>query len=210
MLKIVGSGFGRTGTRSLKDALEQLGFAPCHHMSEVMANPPQVAVWTERAAGGTPDWTGAFAGYAAQVDWPGAHVWADLLTAFPEAKVLHTHRDPEIWWASFSKTIGKLMNVHGAMALPPHVQDMLTACESMIMMETFGTMAPDRETAVAAYLRRLEEVRARVPADRLLVYDVAEGWAPLCAFLGVAVPEAPFPHRNRSAEFWEALGGEPA
>ncbi len=209
-LQIIGSGFGRTGTRSLKDALEHLGFDPCHHMYEVMANPPQVAFWKERAAGGTPDWTKAFEGYAAQVDWPGAHVWADLLDTFPQAKVLHSHRDPDVWWASFSKTIGKLMNVHGDMPLPPHVEEMLTACEAMIMMETFGTMTPDAGTAKAAYMRRLEQVRAAVPENRLLVYDVAQGWGPLCAFLGVPVPEAPFPHRNRSEDFWESLGGEPA
>ena len=209
-LKIIGSGFGRTGTRSLKDALEHLGFAPCHHMYEVMANPPQVAFWKDRAAGGAPDWARAFDGYSAQVDWPGAHVWEDLLRTFPDARIIHSHRDPDVWWASFSKTIGKLMNVHGGMDLPPHVQEMLTACERMIMLETFGSMTPDAATAKAAYTKRLEEVRARAPADRLLVYDIAEGWDPLCRFLGVARPDAPFPHRNRSADFWASLGGEPA
>jgi len=209
-LQIIGSGFGRTGTRTLKDVLEQLGFGPCHHMAEVFGNPPQVAHWSAAARGEAVDWTAAFDGYAAQVDWPGAHVWKQLHAAFPEAKVLHSHRPVDVWWGSFSKTIGKLMRVHEGMDLPPHGTEMLRATGDMIMTETFGTVSPDEATAKAAYEARLDEVRATVPPEQLLVYDVAEGWEPLCAFLGVPVPDAPFPHRNRRAQFWESLGGEPA
>jgi len=209
-LQIIGSGFGRTGTKSLKEALEHLGFGPCHHMYEVIANPPQVAHWQALVDGRHVDWAEVFDGYVAQVDWPGAHVWRATLEAFPDAKVIHTHRPPEIWWASFSKTIGKLMQVHSDMPLPPHIEDMMTAAEVMIMEQTFGMRHPDAETAKAAFMQRLEDVRDTVPAERLLVLDVAEGWEPICAFLDVPVPAEPFPHRNRRNDFWEALGGEPA
>ena len=186
-LQIIGSGFGRTGTRTLKDVLERLGFGPCHHMMEIFANPQQVAHWSSAAAGRPVDWPQAFDGYASQVDWPGAHVWKQLHEAFPEAKVLHSHRPVDVWWGSFSKTIGKLMRVHDEMDPPPHAA-----------------------TAKAAYAARLADVRATVPPEQLLVYDVAEGWAPLCAFLAVPMPAEPFPHLNRRAQFWESLGGEPA
>ena len=111
-LQVIGSGFGRTGTRSLKEALELLGFGPCHHMEQVFENPTQVAFWQAIAGGETADWEKVFAGYSAQIDWPGCHVWRELAAAYPEAKVIHSHRDPEKWRGSFSQTIGKLMTRH--------------------------------------------------------------------------------------------------
>src|SRR6056297_3188190 len=170
-LRIIGSGFGRTGTRSLKDALEHLGFGPCHHMAEVFQNPPQVDHWTALAKGQPVEWRDVFDGYVSQVDWPGAHVWRQLADAFPDALVLHSHRPADIWWGSFSKTIGKLMRVHDGMEMSPHGAAMMQACADMIMVQTFGMASPDEATAKAAYERRLAEVRAAIPAERLLVYD---------------------------------------
>jgi len=96
-LKVIGSGFGRTGTKSLKDALEYLGFGPCHHMYELLENPPHVAVWQAVSRGETRDWEAVFEGYQSQIDWPGAHYWSELVTAFPEAKVVHSMRPEEKW-----------------------------------------------------------------------------------------------------------------
>src|SRR5271165_5153635 len=107
-LAVIGSGFGRTGTLSLKNALETLGFGPCHHMEEVFGHPEQVTHWQAVAAGGTVSWDTVFAGYRSQVDWPGAHVWRQLAEAYPEAKVIHSIRPEEAWWKSFSATIGTL------------------------------------------------------------------------------------------------------
>ena len=208
--EIIGSGFGRTGTRSLKEALEMLGFGPCHHMTEVFQNPAQVDHWTALAEGREVDWETVFAGYVAQVDWPGAHVWRELTVAFPDAKVLHSHRPPEIWWGSFSKTIGRLMQDREGLEISPHGAEMLRAFGELIMAETFDTNTPDEAAATAAYEQRLADVRAAVPADRLLVYDVSDGWRPLCSFLGVPVPAEPFPFLNRRSEFWQGFGGEPA
>ena len=209
-LKIIGSGFGRTGTRTLKEALETLGFGPCHHMEEVFANPGQVPFWQAIAAGEDVDLAEVFDGYVSQVDWPGAHVWRELAIAFPDAKVIHSTRPEEAWWASFSRTIGKLIDRYQGMPLPPHVRDMLDVGKSFVAEATFDGKIADKASAIAAFRARQAEVEAAIPADQLLVYDVAQGWEPLCAFLGVAVPEVDFPHRNRKDDFWAVLGGEPA
>lgn len=208
-LKIIGSGFGRTGTKSVKDALEKLGFAPCHHMYEVVDNPPQVKFWQDVAAGRSVDWNEVFKGYHSQVDWPGAHVWRELSEAFPDAKVLHTRRPESSWVKSFSRTIGKFMHTYSQMELPPHIKDMLDATSHMIGTETFKTGFEDPEGLLAAYRQRTEDVQAAIAPERLLIFDVAEGWEPLCAFLDVPVPEVPFPHENLRADFWERFGGEP-
>jgi len=208
-LTVIGSGFGRTGTMSLKDALEQLGFGPCHHMEEVFEHPEQVAHWQAFASGETVDWSAVFAGYSSQVDWPGAHVWRELAAAFPEAKVVHSVRPEESWWNSFSKTIGKFFASYQQIQLPPHVRAMSDVMIEMVAQGTFGGQFADRATALAAYNKRNEQVRATIPSERLLVFDVAEGWGPLCRFLDVPVPDSPFPHRNKIAEFWELVGGNP-
>jgi hypothetical protein len=208
-LSIIGSGFGRTGTKSMKEALERLGFAPCHHMHEVLEHPEQVAHWQAVAARKPVDWNVVFAGYRSQVDWPGAHVWQELSTAFPNAKVIHTVRPEEIWWSSFSETIGKLMSAYRQIPLPPHISNMLDAADEMIGRQTFGGGIADREKALSAFRLRTRLVREAIPPERLLVFDVADGWDPLCRFLNVPVPDMPFPHRNLKQDFWEALGGEP-
>lgn len=209
-LHVIGSGFGRTGTKSLKDALEQLGFGPCHHMHEIIEHPEQVRHWQALAEGRTPDWEAVFAGYRSQVDWPGAHYWRELAEAFPDARVIHTVRPEEKWWASFSSSIAKLVRVYPDMALPPQAKDILDAWTVFAGRPTFGEGIEDRETALSAYRQHTEAVRAGIAPDRLLVFDVAEGWEPLCRFLGVAAPDRPFPHHNLRADFWEVLGGEPA
>ncbi len=208
-LKIIGSGFGRTGTRSLKDALEHLGFGPCHHMEEVFENPEQVPTWQAVVAGETVDWHSVYAGYTSQIDWPGSHVWRELSEAFPDAKVIHSQRPDESWWNSFSTTIGKLLAIYPEMDQPPHIRDMMDVGSEIIGTRTFNGKFNDREAALAAYHQRAEEVRATIPPERLLVFDVAEGWEPLCAFLDVPVPEDPFPHRNVKSDFWEVVSGEP-
>lgn len=209
-LQVIGSGFGRTGTKSLKAALETLGYGPCHHMHEIVEHPEQVVHWQRLAVGEPVDWGAAFAGYRSQVDWPGAHVWRELAEAFPSAKVVHTVRPDDKWWASFNKTIGKLMARYEDLPLPPHIHDILAAWNGFAGKATFGGVLDDREIGLAAYRRRTEEVQAALPPERLLVFDVAEGWEPLCAFLGADVPDEPFPHHNLRADFWEVLGGEPA
>lgn len=208
-LKVIGSGFGRTGTKSLKEALEILGFGPCHHMYEVLDNLDQVPTWNALAHGESRDWEDVFDGYSSQVDWPGAHYWQQTMSAFPDAKIVHSIRPAEKWWASFDKTIGKLLESYPQMDLPPPVREILDMNRTFIGEATFGGKFRERDVAIAAFEKRTADVRNAVPADRLLVFDVAQGWEPLCAFLEVPAPNEPFPHHNLRGDFWEILGGEP-
>jgi hypothetical protein len=207
-LAVIGPGFGRTGTMSLKHALEQLGFGPCHHMEEVFAHPEQVPHWQAVAAGRPVVWDDVFAGYRSQVDWPGAHAWRELAAAYPQSKVVLSVRPEAAWWTSFSGTIGVLLDTPDPPPLPPHMRAMLEATIEMIKVQTFGGAPSDRDGALAAYRRRTEDVRAAIPVERLLVFDVAGGWAPLCRFLDVPVPDVPFPRMNSTEQFWKMVHGE--
>lgn len=206
-LEIIGSGFGRTGTMSTKLALEQLGYAPCHHMVEVMVNPAQPAFWHARAAGESVDWTEAFADYKAQMDFPGASVWPELAEAFPEAKVIHTERPEEDWWASYSATINKFWIHRTELDLPPPLVPLFATMDRILAQGVFG--GTDQDSALAAYRRNNQRVRDTIPADRLLVFTPSDGWEPLCKFLDAPVPANPFPRSNARDEFWAHFGGEP-
>lgn len=207
-LKVIGSGFGRTGTMSTKMALEQLGFGPCHHMTEVMGHPAQPALWKTHAAGEDMDWAEVFRDYNAQVDFPGATVWHELSVAFPDAKVIHTERPEEDWWASYSVTIGKFFQHRKNLPLPPPIADVFETMDKLIVDGIMGGF--DKDSAISAYRRNNEKVRATIPADRLLVFTPSDGWDPLCAFLGVDVPKGDFPRSHARDEFWAHFGGEPA
>jgi hypothetical protein len=208
-LKIIGSGFGRTGTMTMKDALGVLGFGPTHHMVELFENPEQISLWKDHFNGVTVDWEDVFKGYNSQVDWPGSSVWHQSLIAFPNAKVLHTERPEEDWWSSFDKTIGKLHRVYQDLPLPPVLHDLVAMTKDGLFLNGYGDFR-DKDAMIAAYRANNRKVRDTVPANRLLVFDVARGWEPLCAFLDVPVPDTPFPHHNLRNEFWSHFGGEPA
>jgi hypothetical protein len=207
-LKVIGSGFGRTGTMSTKIALELLGFGPCHHMVEVIENPSQPAKWKAIAAGQPVNWAEVFDGYNSQVDWPGAAVWQETSKAFPDAKVVHTERPEEDWWNSFSVTIGKFFTRAPSMPLPPHIAAIFETMSGWFLKNTFADYT-DRDCAIAAYRLNNQKVRETIPADRLLIFNVAEGWEPLCEFLGVPVPDTDYPRSNPRDEFWAHFGGEP-
>ena len=206
-LNIIGSGFGRTGTMSTKIALEQLGFGPCHHMVEILSIPAQPAHWRADATGDELDWAEVFAGYRAQVDFPGASVWHELSIAFPGARVIHTERPEDEWWASYAATINKFWIHRERLDLPPPIAAIFETIDEVLVRGVFG--GTDRKRALAAYRRNNEKVRDTIPADRLLVFTPSDGWAPLCRFLDVAAPATDFPRRNAREEFWALFGGEP-
>ncbi|MFI6299322.1 sulfotransferase family protein [Nonomuraea sp. NPDC050790] len=210
MIEVIGAGLPRTGTTSLKAALERLGHAPCHHMQDIRAHPDQVAAWL-RAVHGPLDWPTVLNGYRAAVDWPSSHFWRPLAGAYPQAKVILTVRDPRAWHASLRRTVFALLR--NADAAPPEFQPVVTGLRPLLehlWRETFGRTLdepmPEVDQAVEVFERHTAEVTAALPADRLLVYRTGEGWEPLCAFLGVPVPAEPYPRLNDSASAQARLG----
>jgi hypothetical protein len=200
-LSVIGAGFGRTGTKSLKEALELLGFGPCHHMVEVAHNRDQLPYWQAAAAGQTVDWAAVFANYRSAVDWPACHFWRELGGVWPEAKIILSVRPEDKWWESFTNTIKITMDVREHLP-DPYRKGVSDMAHALISDLTFHAPLHDRQAGLAAYRQRIAEVQAEVPAERLLTFDVAEGWAPLCRFLDVPVPAAAFPHSNSTKDFW--------
>jgi len=194
-LKVIGAGFGRTGTMSLKAALEQLGFGPCYHMIEVFPKPEAPDLWSA-AADGDPDWESIFDGYASAVDWPACHFWRELMDHYPDAKVILSVRDAEQWFASTQATMFR-PDLMGDSKPPQNFQNMA----AKTVFADIGGDPNDHDSCIAAYKSHNQMVMKTVPADRLLVYEATQGWAPLCAFLGVAAPDAPYPRTNSSDEF---------
>lgn len=197
-LQVVGSGFGRTGTLSTKAALEVLGFGPCHHMKEVLASNAQASHWARVARGEPVDWTEVLAGYRSTVDFPSSVKWKEIWAAYPDAKVLHTVRDPERWYESTYETIYQARRVAPkwmAKALPP-VRNRGLASNGIVWEQLFEGRFEDRAFAIERFEQWTDDVIAAVPPERLLVFEVKDGWEPLCAFLGVDVPTTPFPHVN--------------
>ena len=217
-MEVIGAGFGRTGTLSLKSALETLGYGPCYHMSVLMRNPSHAGLWAvaaERAGRGeVVDWERLLAGYPATVDWPGCVFYKELARAYPGAKVLLSVREPDSWYESFRATIGRgwedparrpTRTLRFFRAVVPGADRQVSAVEAVLLRRTFGKSSLQepvgRREAISAFVAHNAEVKRRVPEERLLVWEVKEGWGPLCAFLGVPEPEEPFPHVNEREGF---------
>jgi hypothetical protein len=203
-LTVIGAGLGRTGTLSLKAALEQLGFARCYHMTEVLAHPEHIPAWDAAARGEPVDWEALFRGYQATVDWPGCNFYAEFLRLYPDAKVILTVRDPDRWYDSARQTIYYVRHAFPGWMTPllPRMGRFQPMLDRLIWVGMFHGRFEDRSYAIEVFNRHNEEVKRVVPNDRLLVYEVNEGWGPLCKFLGVPVPEdKPFPRLNDAAEF---------
>jgi Sulfotransferase domain len=213
-MRLIGAGLPRTATLSQKVALETLGLAPCYHMVNVLADLDEARLW-ERALAGEEPWDEVFEGFAATVDWPGSYFYKELIQAYPEAKVLLSVRDADAWERSMRETIWGLF--YGDML----TRDLSSArcrvdrqwnsyIEMMEEMWRRSGLIEDGERTTpesmqAAMKRFNEEVEATVPADRLLVWSAADGWEPLCRFLGLPVPHTPFPHLNDSKVFAERI-----
>jgi hypothetical protein len=197
-LRVIGAGFGRTGTLSLRDALVRLGCGPCDHMRENFDHPERFTLWDEvlrrKNAGEPIDWRPLLSGFQAIVDWPGAYFWRELTAAHPDAKVILTVRDPDRWYDSIQATIFSLRDDQ----LPEGPRD-------ISFNRTFSGRLTDRAHCQAVFARHNQAVQEAISPDRLLVFDVKEGWEPLCAFLGVSVPgDEPFPRVNDTAAFQDA------
>jgi hypothetical protein len=202
-LRVVGAGLGRTGTTSLKVALERLLGAPCYHMTETFRRPADRLVWTRAFEGDPPEWEAFFEGYAATVDWPAAAVWAPIHAAFPDALVLLSVRDVDGWWRSASQTIFPSLASRS-----PRPGSGREAPDGMgdAMMATFTSDYLDEDAAKAAFLAHNDHVRATVDPSQLLEWTSTDGWAPLAEALGVPVPDEAFPHTNTTEQFRSFAG----
>jgi hypothetical protein len=201
-LEVIGPGFGRTGTNSLKIALEQLGFGPCHHMFEVRDNPDSLVYWEALARGEKVDWDHVFRGYRSQVDWPGARYWRELVRHYPTAKVVLSVRDPDEWFDSVQATIVPFLAARGHHS-SPHVNAICEMGHEMVAAQVFNGRISERQHATQVFKNHIADVQSEIPADRLLTFDLRDGWRPLCEFLRVEVPDIPFPKTNSSKEFVE-------
>jgi hypothetical protein len=210
-MRVIGVGFGRTGTASLKLALERLGVGPCYHMLDVIDQPARARAWLDAADGQPPAWDGIFAGFESTVDWPAAAFWRELIEFYPDAMVILSMRDPQRWYDSAERTIFRaarrsdsplsrqvlrLMTV-----AEPEFRDFVAMADAVVMQRVFDGRVADRAHAIAVFERHIADVRATVSPDRLLVFDVAQGWLPLCTFLDLPVPDESFPHVNDAVEF---------
>jgi len=215
--QIIGAGLPRTGTLSQKVALELLGFGPCYHMDEVLGNTKLVATWTD-AFEGRVDWNEVLAGFGSSVDWPGSFYWRELLEAYPDAKVLLSVRDGDAWAKSIKNTIWDFLYGDSIMRdlsrARGHIDPEWMGFTQLVhrMLERsglFSAEAIDLDSGELAERMRAynQEVIDTVPAERLLVWSFTDGWEPLCAFLGVAVPEVEFPRVNDLAGFNDRLLG---
>ena len=196
-LRVVGAGLGRTGTHSLKVALERLLGGCCYHMAEVSQRPQDIPVFHAAARGEPVDWRKLFAGCTAAVDWPASAFWPHLAEAFPDAIILFSVRSADSWWKSASRTIFEVFDRGPGPKSPPGWHAMMTE----VFARTFTSNYADEAAAKAAFDRHTADVRARAPAGRLVEWQAQDGWGPICAALGLAVPSEPFPVTNTAEQF---------
>ena len=210
-MKVIGAGFGRTGTMSLKVALEELGFGPCYHMTEVFEHPEHAESWEAARRGETVDWDSLLRDYEAAVDWPACTFYEELMEKYPDAKVLLSVRDPERWYESTRNTVYELSRISRISPFSrqtfwlvglfvPAVGKIGRLNNKLIWEDTFDGRFEDRDYAKSVFERHNAEVQRKVPPEKLLVYEIKDGWGPLCDFLGVEAPDKPFPRLNDTAE----------
>jgi Sulfotransferase domain len=208
-LELIGAGLGRTGTLSLKAALERIGYGPCYHMLEILAAPERARHWLELAQSGCHGWDAIFDGYRSTVDWPAAAFWRELVERYPDAKVLLSLRDADRWYDSVRNTIYHAMSQPVSEDTPEIFRDFRTLVHGLIFERTFGGRLGDRAHAMRVFAEHNQAVIDAVPAPRLLVYRPGDGWEPICRFLDVPVPDADFPHRNDTAWYRSHTGLPP-
>jgi hypothetical protein len=205
-LQVIGAGLGRTGTLSLKAALEQLGFGPCYHMTRIFEHIEHGPMWQQFAAGARSDWDSLLGAFNSAVDWPASYFWRELAAFYPQAKVILTVRDSERWFSSIDGTLFRFM-------LASEVPDdeaarrQIAMARDIVQQRTFGDCITDRAHVIDVYERHNRTVQQTLPTERLLTYDVAQGWAPLCAFLNAPVPDEPFPRINAQQELLDTHAG---
>ncbi len=215
-LKVIGTGNGRTGTLSLKSALDELGFGKCFHMYELIEHVPERVKYFEQAERGEAvNWDELFDGYNSAVDFPVIRYYKQVMAKYPDAKIIHTTRDPESWYKSFSETIlyATQPDFKRILKMMIRLPFSSTLRKKMRVLKFNGAMIRnmigknfnDKQAAITMFNLHNQDVLATVPKDRMLIYDVKQGWEPLCKFLDVPVPNTPFPNTNSTHEFLNNL-----
>lgn len=195
-LSVIGAGMGRTGTKSLQAALETLGFAPCDHFYKVWEMQSLWPVWGELIDGTSKDWERVYSNYKAAVDCPAWFYYRELAAFYPNAKVILTIRDPDQWYESAQETVMSDWLTAGMReSAPPAFVKIVQAAT----LAAAGERMHDRDYVIGWFERHNADVRRTIPQERLLVYEVTQGWDPLCKFLEVPVPNEPFPRLNDRA-----------
>ena len=208
-IEVIGAGWGRTGTLSLKVALEQLGFDKCYHMKELIERPETVTFWEKLEQGKEIDWDELFKGYKATVDHPSCNYYIQLMNHYPHAKVILTVREPEKWYESAFNTTYQISLAldqempaqQGVISTQWQTSRRTFQIVKLIVQRDFQGKFEDKEYMIDIFKKHIEEVKQNIPAEKLLVYQVKEGWQPLCDFLNVPVPDIEFPHLNERKEF---------
>lgn len=200
---MIGAGFGRTGTLSLKAALERLGFGPCYHMYELLGHLDHAPHWVAADAGDAAALRTVLGAYGSTVDWPACALWRELCDVYPDAKVVLSVRPAEDWYRSFRDTVGAVLAAGPPADLPEAVVPVFEMSDRIVRDRSFGPRfdLEDRSRIIGAYEAHNDAVRKGVVPDRLLELDVTAGWDPLCTFLGVPVPAEPFPNVNDREKF---------
>lgn len=193
-LRVLGVGFGRTGTESLKMAVEILGYGPCHHMKVVLSDPDQEALWRRVVDGAEITWEEAYAGYNSAVDFPTCYFWREVAAHYPKAPLILTVRSSESWYASMTKSIFPILE---------KVTDPDSIGIKMIKQGTFDGKIDDPDHTIAVYEKHNADIQAAFSSERLLIYELGSGWEPLCEFLGKPIPNEEYPHSNTGEEFNE-------
>ncbi len=215
-IKIIGAGLPRTGTNTLRESLEILGFSKTYHMKQLLVHPENLHYWTTLKATGTTNWDALYDGYEATVDFPCYPWYKEHMTQYPDAKVILSTRPFENWYTSFYSTIWKAQNPPDAeraamgerIAADPRLQSVMKVMgfsKQAMTEDHFQGKFLDKEFMEKVFNDHHEEVKRHVPADKLLVYEVTEGWEPLCEFLGAEVPNEPLPHTNKKEDFHEMV-----
>ncbi len=203
-LRVVGAGLGRTGTMSLKLALEKLLGGPCYHMMEVFPRPEHVSMWHTAIRGEMPNWDVLFEGFVSAVDWPASAFWPQLADAYPKAPIVLSVRDADSWWKSANETIFEA----AFRRFPGEADNPWLMMVTDLFETTFTKGFLEEDKAKAAFERHNDDVRRTAPPDRLLEWEIGAGWEPICDVLGLPVPDEPFPHANTTEEFRTRAGWE--
>lgn len=200
-MEVVGTSFSRTGTYTLKLALEQLGYGSCYHNYELRKRPNDLTFFSEAYETGTTNWKQLYKAFNAVTDWPASSFWESLYKTYPSAKFIHVDRDPDKWFDSFTATIIPSI-FEDIKSSDVFISDRNKLLKKMVLDDFFEGQFDNKDFVISKYLEHRAKVKKTVPKSQVLFFSLDEEWPPLCEFLNVSTPQAPFPSSNNKTAFW--------